>query len=77
MDVEARPLRQPKTYPRMLVGSVVVDDQRDIEVCGHGLVDALEKTKKLLMPVPPPALSQYHSGGNIQLQTVWWRRGET
>jgi hypothetical protein len=33
----------------------------DIEVFGHGLVDALEKTKKLLMPVP--ALGEYHAGG--------------
>ena len=49
-----------------LVGGIVVHDQMDVEVLGHGVFNALEKAEKLLMPVPRPALSEDGSGGDIE-----------
>ena len=66
VDVEAGPLREPEAYLGMLVGGIVVDDQMDIEVCGHSLVDALEKAEELLMPTPRLALGEDRSSGDIQ-----------
>ena len=49
MDVEAGPLCKPESYLGVLVGGVVVDDQMNVEMLGHGLIDALEELKKLLV----------------------------
>jgi hypothetical protein len=35
----------------MLVGGIVVDDEMDGKIIGHGLVDSFKETKKLLMSV--------------------------
>jgi hypothetical protein len=72
VDVEAGPLRQPEAHLGMLVGGIVVDDQMDIEICGHCLVDALEKAGELLMPVPRPAPGEDRSGGDIR-RPSWLR----
>jgi len=66
MDVEAGPLCQPEAHLGMLVGGIVVDDQMGVKVFRHGLVNALDKPEKLLMPVPRPALGEDGSGGDIQ-----------
>lgn len=58
VDVEARPLRQPQPHFGMLVRGVVVDDQMDVQVFGHSLIDVLEKAEKLLMAVARPTLGE-------------------
>ena len=51
MEMEPRMPRQPGFDPGMFVGSVIVDDQMQVESGGRLAVDFLEKADKLLMPV--------------------------
>ena len=51
MKVEAWVSSQPGFYSRMLVGSIVVDDQMQIEPVGCLRVDLVEETDELLMPM--------------------------
>jgi len=66
VDLEAGPLRQPESYLGMLVGGVVVDDQMNSKTFWHGLIDALEELKKLLMTMTCLALGQDSAGGDIE-----------
>ena len=66
MDVEAGPLCEPESYPGMLVGRVIVDDQMNIEMAGHGLIDALEELKKLLVTMAWLALHEHRSGCDVE-----------
>ncbi len=66
MDVEAGSLCEPESYLGMLVGGVVVDDQMDVEMLGHGLLDALEEGKKLLVTMAWLALGEHCSGCDVE-----------
>ncbi len=66
VDLEAGPLRQPESYLGMLVGGVVVYDQMNIKSLRHGLIDALEEPKELLMTVACLALRQDSAGGDVK-----------
>lgn len=59
--MEAGPLCEPESYLGMLVGCVVVDDQMNIEMLGHDLIDALEEGKKFLVPMAWLALREHRS----------------
>ena len=66
VDLEAWPLCQPESHFCMLVGGVVVYDQMNIKSLRHGLIDALEELKKLLMTVACLALRQDSAGGDVE-----------
>jgi hypothetical protein len=66
VDLEAGPLREPEAHLGMLVGGVVVDDQMNIEVFRHSLIDPFEELQKLLMTVACFALRQDRAGGDIK-----------
>ena len=66
VDLEARSLCQPESYLGMLVGGVVVYDQMNIKSLRHGLIDALEELKELLMPMTCLALGQDSAGGDVE-----------
>lgn len=66
VDVEAGRLCEPESYPGMLVGRVVVDDQMDIEMAGFSLIDALEELKKLLVTMAWLTLREHHSGCDVE-----------
>jgi len=66
MDVEAGPLCEPESYLGMLVGGIVVDDQMNVEMLGHDLIDALEELQKLLVTMACLALSEDGPGRDIQ-----------
>ena len=58
MEVPARPRGEPGLDLGMLVGGVVVEDDVDLEVGRHGLLDRAQEAKELLVPVPRAALRQ-------------------
>src|SRR4051812_32535654 len=47
VQVEARMPRKPAPYRRRLVGSIVVEDQVQIELCRRGLVDPAQEADEL------------------------------
>ena len=47
MEMEAGPLGQPVSNQLCLVGAVVVQDQMDVQFCGHVLLDGVEEGTKL------------------------------
>ena len=51
MDVEAPMAGEPGLDPRMLVSRVVVDDQMDLEIGRNTVVEMVEKSEKLLVPM--------------------------
>src|SRR5262249_4880856 len=65
VDVIARVARPPRSYLRHLVGSVVIHHQTDVKAAGQIRFDVLEKSQKLLMPVPPVATADRYAAGNI------------
>jgi hypothetical protein len=66
MDVKARSLCQPNSNVGMLVGGIVVDDEMDGKIVGHGFVDSLEEAKKLLMSVAWFAFGEDGPGGDVE-----------
>ncbi len=66
MHVEAGSLRQPGLDLGVLVGAVVVDDQVQIHIFGHLLVDPPQEAQELLLPVPGLAFGDQRTGGDIQ-----------
>src|SRR5216683_4429479 len=57
MDVEAPMAGEPSLDPRMLVSRVIVDDQMDLEISRNTVVEMVEKSEKLLVPMARFALS--------------------
>ena len=51
MHVEAGLLRQPGLDLGVLVGAVVIDDQVQLQILGHLLVDLPQEAQELLVPV--------------------------
>ena len=62
----ARPCGQPFLHFRMLVGSVIVEHEMNIEISMSGVIDPLQKSEKLLMPVSRLAFADYGPFQNIQ-----------
>lgn len=58
VPMEAFSMCQPDSYLGMLMGGVMIDDPMDVEIRGHGLIDALEELKKLLVRMACLALSK-------------------
>ena len=52
VDVEARPLREPISNHRRLVGAVVVHDQMDVEVPRDGGIDGVQELPELRRAMP-------------------------
>jgi hypothetical protein len=48
------------------VGAVVVDDQVNVQVLRHELLDLPEEAQELLVPVARPALGEHLAGGHVQ-----------
>src|SRR5665811_413507 len=59
VHMEARMLRQPCFHRRMFMGGVVVDDQVQVVVQRHLLVDPSQELEPLLMPMPRHALADH------------------
>lgn len=66
VDLEAGTFCKPESDPGMLVSGVVVDDQMNIEFFRHGVIDALEELKELLMTMTCLALGQDSAGGDVE-----------
>src|SRR5204863_6886084 len=64
--MEPRPRGEPTFHLRVLVGAVVVDDQVDVEVFGHGSVNVAQKLQELLMAMAPSALREHSTGREVQ-----------
>ena len=62
----ARSTCQPLLDLRTLVRCVIVDDQVNLQVIRHVLVDVFEKTQKLLMAMTFFALCDYFAAGHVQ-----------
>jgi hypothetical protein len=57
---------KPPNHFGRLVCAVVVDDHVHVAVRWQLRIDALEKFKKLLMPMPPMTLADDFPGGDVQ-----------
>ena len=66
MQVVSGPAGQPRLDLGMLVGGVVVDDEMDVERCGHVGVDVVQEGEEFLVAVTALTLRQYLAGGYIQ-----------
>ena len=66
VDVVARSRCKPFLHFGMLVGSIVVENQMDFQLCVNGLVDPIEKPQELLMPMPRLAFTDHGSFQDIQ-----------
>src|SRR5215813_12305141 len=66
MDVKARPRRQPVAHCRMLVGSIVVDDEVDIKIVRHTGLDMLQKAEEFLVPVARATLGEHAAVGDVE-----------
>jgi len=66
VQVETGMLRQPGTNLGMLVRGVVIDDEVEIEFCGHAGVQVAQKGEELLVPVARLAFGKHGTGGNVE-----------
>jgi hypothetical protein len=67
MHVETRPLRQPGLDLGILVRTVVIDDEEQLQIPGHFVVvDATQKAEELLMTIPRLALRDHRTGHHIE-----------
>src|SRR2546426_6809304 len=57
--MKTRMTPQPRLHPRMFVGSVVVDDEVQVELGGSLAIDLLEKADELLMAVTSHAVADH------------------
>ena len=64
--MEARPLCQPGAHLGVLVGSVIVHDQVDIQFGGNTGLQAAQEGQKLLMTMAGRALSKYSTRSNVE-----------
>ena len=56
---------EPSLDPRMLVSRVVVDDQMELEIGRNTVVEMVEKSEKLLVPMARFALSHDRKVGHV------------
>ena len=66
MQVEARLPIEPVPHAGMFVRGVVVQDQVNVQVCGHGGVDGLEEHQELVVTVLEKALIDHPAGRDLQ-----------
>jgi hypothetical protein len=66
VDAISRVARQPSVHLGYFVGAIVIHDQVDREAAREIDVDVMEKSQKLLMPVPSVAVADRHSTRHIQ-----------
>ncbi|MDH6222990.1 hypothetical protein M2283_010342 [Streptomyces pseudovenezuelae] len=66
MQFEPRVFRQPGFDRRGFVGAVVVDDQVDLQVGGHLLVDPDQELLELRGPVPAVQGRDDFAGGDVE-----------
>ena len=66
VNLKSGPLCQPESYLGVLVSGIVVDDEVDREIVGHGLVDAFEEAKKLLMAMAWFAFGEDRPGSDVE-----------
>src|SRR5579872_2757933 len=66
MQVEARMADQPSFDHRGLMGSVIVEDQVDVEMSGDFGVDELQELLELDGPMPMVDRADHLSGGHVQ-----------
>ena len=66
VDVETRMTREPAFDFGVFVRAVVIDDEMQIQVRRHGLINMPEKAQKLLMPMARLALSEHGTFGDIE-----------
>lgn len=64
--VIARSCGQPVFHCGMLVGAIVIQDQMDLQIRLNGLVDPVEKSQKLLIPVPRQTFADHGPFEHIQ-----------
>ena len=67
MDDKARMAKQPALHARHFVGGVVVHDQMEFgfAILGIALIDALQKSEKLLMAMFAVAVGEHSAGRGI------------
>ncbi len=65
MDVVARPARQPGLNLGMLVGTVVVRDQVDVEPRRDAAVEVIKKREKFLM-----AMARFAQGNHFAIESI-------
>ena len=75
MQMEAWMTLQPGSDTRMFMGSIVVDDQMQLQSGGHFGINAFEKPNEFLMSVPRHAVSdnsaiEHTEGGEERGSTV-------
>jgi thioesterase domain-containing protein/acyl carrier protein len=58
VQVEPRVPHEPAADPRRLVRAIVIEDQMDVKIPGHGRVDRVEKLEKLLTPMTSMAFTK-------------------
>ena len=66
MHVVSGTASQPGVDLGVFVGSVVVDDEMDIEVLGHVGVDVAQEGEELLVPMASLALCEHLACGHVQ-----------
>src|SRR6185437_15602163 len=66
VNLVSRPLRQPGPYLRMLVRSVIIDDEVNVKFGRDALVQSAQKREELLMPMTRLAFGEHCTGGNVQ-----------
>src|SRR5438552_18586317 len=66
VHVIAWPLGEPPANDRRLVRGVVVDDEVDVKVLGHGGLNGVEELAELGRPVTAMALSNDFAGLHVQ-----------
>ena len=58
VHMKAGPDGKPASDRRMFVRGIVIDDEMDLEIVGHGGLDVAQELEKLLVPMPPLALGE-------------------
>ena len=66
MQMEAWVAFQPGSYTRMLMGSVVVDDQMQLQIGGHFGINAFQKANEFLVSVTGHAIADHSSVEHIE-----------
>ena len=66
MYVIARSRSEPRAHLGLLVRGVVVDDQMDVQLGWHAVIDMTEKGQEFLMPMARLALRDHFSRGDVE-----------
>lgn len=64
--MKAEMTRQRRLYPRRLVHAVVIEHQVELWPPGDTLLDPLQETQKLLIPVSPLAVAHHPIAGHVE-----------